>query len=484
MRRRLPALVATVVAGLAVSLVVAGAPRVVLTPADAAVPPPTGEYDAAVSMPVEDPYYPAKGDPGVDALHYDLDLSWAPRRGVLTGVATIDLRSVVDQSQLILDLSDALTATEVSLDGAPADFEQQRQHLVVTTAEVLAADSRHQLVVVYAGEPKPSHTRFNRADIAKLGWHTTKDGSTWTMQEPFGAFTWYPVNDHPSDKAFYTATVSAPARMVGVFNGDLLSDTTADGRRITSWQLDSPAASYLVTLAIGDYVRYDDAGPDGVPLSYWLERDHSARELRTARFLPKAMTWLTEHLGPYPFDRAGIVETPGGSAMETQTLLTMSRSVLKTRNRAVVLHELAHHWYGDTVTPDSWKDLWLNEGWAMYTQLRWEAEHDGMPMRYWRSYLAEADGLFRRQYGPPGEFDRRDFATIGVYYCGALMIDQLRKKIGSEAFADLWREWPQQHLDSNADRTDWIAWASARSGVDLEPFITEWLTSEKTPVLL
>ena len=451
--------------------------------ADAA-PPAAGEYDAAVSQPVEDPYYPSKGDPGFDALHYDLDLSWAPRTRTLAGVATIAFRSAADQDQLTLDLSSALTASAVTLDGAPVPYEQQGQHLLVDTVVPLPTGSRHELVVDYTGIPTPYHAEFTRPDVSSLGWHTRKDGSTWTMQEPFGAFTWYPVNVHPSDKAFYSATVSAPERMVGVFNGDLVDDTTADGRRVTSWELESPAASYLVTLAIGDYVHYEDESASGVPITYWLDRQHTDKMLKVARFLPDAMTWLEAHLGPYPFDRAGIVTTQGGSGMETQTLITLNEGILQGNARNVVLHELAHHWYGDTVTPDNWKDLWLNEGWAMYAQIRWESRSGYTTMHDWREYIEAIDQFDRRHYGPPAEYDRRDFGTNGVYLSGALMIDQLRKKIGAQAFADLWREWPQQHLDSNADRGDYIAWASARTGVDLEPFITEWLTSETTPDLL
>ena len=471
-----------VVAGV-LTLVLAGSTTTVS--ASAATPPPPGDYDAALSQPVEDPYYPAKGDPGVDTLHYGLDLRWMPSKRRLVGVATIALRSVVDQEQLTLDLSSALTATDVTLDGTGTTFSQDGNHLVVD-APGMTADSRHDLVVDYRGEPQPFHTRFIREDISTLGWHTRKDGSAWTMQEPFGAFTWYPVNDQPSDKAFYDTTISVPDRsghLVGVSNGRLVSDTTTAGRRVTTWELDSPAASYLTTLAIGDYVEYDDEGPGGVPVSYWLLRGHSPGELRVARFLPEAMEWLEKHLGPYPFDRAGIVETKGGSGMETQTLITLDDSVLKNNGRDVVLHELAHHWYGDTVTPDSWKDLWLNEAWAMYAQIRWEAHSGQSTMHYWRAYLAASDGYLRRAYGPPGEYRPRAFATNGVYLSGALMVDQLRKKIGPAAFADLWREWPQQHLDSNADRDDFISWASARTGVDLRPFVTRWLTSRTTPHL-
>jgi aminopeptidase N len=454
-----------------------------LLPAAAAPPLDTGQYDAAISQPVDDPYYPSKGDPGFDALHYDLDLSWAPRLRELSAVATITFRSVVDQDRLTLDLSRDLTADAVTLDGITVPASQTGDHLFVDTMAPLPADSDHELTIEYSGRPGPYRTSFTRRDIRNLGWHTKKDGSVWTMQEPFGAFTWYPVNDHPSDKAFYDATVSVPERMAGVFNGELVDDTTAGGRRTTSWHLASPSASYLVTLAIGDYLHYTDQSASGVPISYWLLQGHTQKMLDVARFLPKAMTWLEKHLGPYPFDRAGLVGVRGGSAMETQTLITMNEGFLQYGARNVVLHELAHQWYGDTVTPDNWKDLWLNEGWAMYAQMRWESDAGVQSMRDWRRAMRINDRFLRKFNGPPGEYQRRDFATDTVYLCAAYMIDQLRTKVGPKAFADLWREWPQQHLNSNVDRDDYIDWASERTGMDLRAFITEWLTSEKTPHL-
>lgn len=468
----------------ATSAVAVAAAGAAVLPATAVPPVVPGEYDAAVSDPEEDPYYPSKGDPGFDALHYDLDLRWAPKRSRLSGTTTIQLRSAADQDQLTLDLSKELTASAVTLDGVPVTFTQDGNHLVVDTVVPLPEDSRHELVIDYAGVPKPHRTDFSRSDIRHLGWHTKPNGTTWTMQEPFGAFTWYPVNDHPSDKAFYDATISVPAPMVGVFNGNLVEDTTVDGRRVTSWELTSPAASYLITTAIGHFRHYEDESAGGVPISYWLERDHTPKMLRVARFVPEAMAWLEARLGPYPYDRAGIVATRGGSGMETQTLITLNQRILQYGGRGVILHELAHHWYGDTVTPDNWKDLWLNEGWAMYAQWLWEIDAGYYTLRELRRYLAEVDGRMRRQDGPPGEFHRRDFATSSAYYSAGFMIDQLRTKIGKDAFADLWREWPQQHRDSNADRNDYMDWASARTGIDLRPFITRWLTSEKTPRLL
>jgi aminopeptidase N len=437
--------------------------------------------DSAVSTPSEDPYYPAKGDPSVDALHYGLRLHWSPRTRVLTGRARIRFRAPVAESRIQLDLGKALAVRRVTVDGARRTFSHRGKNLVVQTG-ALTADSRHTLVVAYRGVPKPVRAPSTRRDIRRVGWTTTARGEVWTMQEPFGAFTWYPVNDHPSDKARYDVRVSVPRGMVGVVNGRMTGRRTAGGRTVTQWHLDSPAASYLTTIAIGDYVRYRDRGPHGLPLTYWLPR-RDQRALPELRRSPQLIRWLERRLGPYPFDRLGVVLVPSPSAMETQTLVTMGSPLIANRRdfRAVLLHEYAHQWYGDLVTPDNWPDLWMNEAFAMYLQFRWEASRGGFTMDEVRAVLTERDPALRRKDGPPGAFHRDRFAELCVYHCGALMLDRMNSLLGPDLFGQVLREWPRQHAQQSVDRNDYISWLSERTGRDMGPFVTEWLTSPTTP---
>jgi aminopeptidase N len=302
------------------------------------------------------------------------------------------------------------------------------------------------------------------------------------MQQPFGAFTWYPANDHPSDKATYDVTITAPGDSVGVFNGKLLDRRTVAGRTVTRWHLGSPSASYLTTIAIGNYSRYRDTGPHGLPISYWVEpRDRDLLPL--LRKTPSMIGWLETRLGRYPFRRVGAVVVPSQSAMETQTLVTMGRALGRSPLLFVndLLHEYVHQWYGDSVTPDNWKDVWLNESFAMYVQIRYEVSQGTATMSHWRRTLHDYDQFLRRQYGPPGEFDRSDFGSTNVYFCGAYMLDQLRAKIGNRLFAEVLRTWPAQHRNDNVDRGDWIRWLNGVTQRNLRPFVTTWLTSERTP---
>ncbi len=161
------------------------------------------------------------------------------------------------------------------------------------------------------------------------------------------------------------------------------------------------------------------------------------------------MRWLENRLGRYPFDRAGIVVTPSGSAMETQTMVTFGAQQLPYGNRDVrrtVVHEMAHQWYGDTVTPKDWRDLWMNEGMATYQDTRWAVDQGWTTWRHWQRQWKRDDQLWRDIYGAPGDYHRREFGSINVYYCTALMWDRLRHRLGTATFNRLVRAWPQRHL--------------------------------------
>jgi aminopeptidase N len=458
-----------------------------LTAAALAVPAVAGasasapDYSAAVSRPQADPYYPNRGDPSVDALHYGLEISWDDETRRLTGTARIRLRIPARESVLRLDLSRRLHPETVTLDGAKVSWTHDGAHLVVAAGRVLDRGSRHTLTVTYRGRPAPVDAPVVRGDFDTVGWTVTDSGQVWTMQEPWGALTWYPVNDHPSDKAYYDLRVQTRRDWRGVANGRLVGDEVAGERRTTSWHLASPAAAYLVTVAIGPYQRYTDTGPGGLPVTYWV-RPGDRDKLAGLRRTPGMLHWLEKRLGRYPFDRAGAVVVPSRSAMETQTLVTMGRSVLRGgRGASDLLHEYAHQWYGDSVTPDNWKDLWLNEGFAMYLQIRWEVAKGYRTMESWRRTLESYDQLLRDAYGPPGEYDRQAWGSTNVYYCPALMLDRLRAKIGKKNFATVLRGWPQHHRFGNVHRGGWIRWVNRVTGRDLRPFVHRWLTSQDSP---
>lgn len=436
-------------------------------------------YTAAISHPRADPYYPAEGSTSLDALHYGLDLTWDGDRRELTGTATIRFRATRDESRISLDLLSALHVAGTTLDGATVP-RHHSGHKLSIAAGALTANSRHTLVIRYRGKPHPVAAPATRKDIPDLGWTVQPNGQAWTLQEPFGAFTWYPVNDQPSDKAFYDITWHTKSAWRGVSNGQLISDTTAGGQRAMHWRLNSPASSYLVTAAIGPYRPYEQTGPHGLPITYWV-RDADTDRLSVLRQTPALLRWLEARVGPYPFDRIGVVVAPTDSSVETQTMVTIGPGVLKSPfGEPTLLHELSHQWYGDAVTPYTWNDLWLNESFAMYLEIRWEIAHYGTGA-YWHRTLNREDQKLRRRYGPPDRYDRTQFASLNVYYCGARMLYRLQSMLGKTRFAAVLRNWPQQRRFGSADTSDWINYLDRTTHRNLRPFAHNWLDSKKSP---
>lgn len=442
-----------------------------------ATPSATTSGPPGSSEPVEDRVYPEVGDPGVDALRYRLDLDWDPETRTLQGRERLRLRATADAERLRLDLAEDLTVARVRVDGRAADFEHTGKDLVV--AHPVRENARHTLAIDYSGTPRPVPAPTRRQDFDTIGWTTTDDGEVWTMQEPYGAYSWYAVNDQPSDKALYDFRIAVPAPWVGVANGRLVARTERDDRTVTRWALDEPAASYLVTVAIGDLEMTEDRSPSGVPITYWTPpgRDDLIERLRRA---PAALTWLEQRLGDYPFDSLGFVVVDSQSGMETQTMITLGDSAYAT-SPEVIVHEIAHQWYGDQVTPVDWRDVWMNEGMAMYLQAAWQDQAAGPPLADTLDEWAEIDEQLRREHGPPADYDPDSFGASNVYTSPALMWDELRKRLGDDLFWRLVREWPAAHDNGNADYDDLTAWWSARSGEDLTGFFDDWLLGSSTP---
>ncbi|GAA1947439.1 M1 family metallopeptidase [Nocardioides panacihumi] len=435
-------------------------------------------YDDARSTPVEDSVYPDVGDPGVDALHYGLRVSWDPASKTLTGHESLLFRATADADHVQLDLAAAMVPTKVTLDGTAAAYTHPGKDLVLQRR--VRAGHDYTLALDYAGTPTPVPAPSTRRDTPRLGLTVDPDGALWTMQEPYGAFTWYAVNDQPSDKAHYDIDVDAPTPMVGVSNGTLTDRSTSGGRTRTSWHLDEPTASYLVTLAVGDYQETKARSGSGVPISYWTTPDDTEL-LNNLQAAPPLLDWLEKKLGPFPFDSLGFVLVDSDSGMETQTMITLGRDPSDSEPDTLV-HEMAHQWYGDLVTPSDWRDVWMNEGMAMYLQGAWQDEDWQLPPGDSLATWVPDEISSRRTAGPPGAYKHDHFAELNVYYGPALMWDALRKMVGDAVFWRLVRDWPAARAERSTGRDDYIRWVSQQTGRDLTSFFDRWLMSARSPL--
>jgi aminopeptidase N len=431
----------------------------------------------AVSDPVEDSVYPAVGDPSVDALHYDLDLTWDPDSRILAGDETLTFRSTGDGDHVQLDLAAPLEVASIRVDGKKAAFRHKAKNLVVTGR--FAKDRQYVLRIAYRGAPHPVPAPTTRRDFSTTGFTVTSDGAAWTMQEPYGAYSWYAVNDQPSDKAFYDFTLTVPSPWTGVANGVMTSRKVVDGSTVTDWHLDSRTSSYLVTVAFGDYKMSKDTSSQGTPLTYWVPRSWAPYTDRV-EYAAEALDWVEGKLGPYPFSSLGVLLVDSRSGMETQTMITLGATSYTTA-RETIVHEIVHQWYGDEVTPSDWRDLWMNEGMAMYLQFVWEAETTDTPIEDLLRAAVPYERASRRVNGPPADYDPRTFGEIQVYYGPALMWDEIRRRVGDEKFWAMVRDWPNHDKDGTVDRDEYLPWIEKQTGTELSDLFNGWLFAKESP---
>ncbi|MDA0637395.1 M1 family metallopeptidase [Nonomuraea sp. MCN248] len=434
-------------------------------------------YSKGLSRPVRDPIYPAYGNPSIDVLHYGLKLAWRPDRRSLAGTATLTVRAVKPIKEIRLDFGRALKIDHVTVGGERARPRHTGDDLTIPLPATLATDKNVRLVVRYHGVPKPHSSGQRRPDLARLGLRSAADGSAWALQEPFGAFTWFPVNDHPSDEALYDIAITVPKGWAGVAHGTY-QGRSVRGRAVTyRWRSTDPVASYLTVFTVDRYRLHRAKGPRGIPITYWVRGDEGPRALKAARRMPELLRWMEKKAGPYPFPSAGLVAT-SDSGMETQQMITLGGEYLTP---AVVLHELAHHWFGNSVGPRTWKDVWLNEGFAMYFEIQWTADHSPGSMDQHIARARADERLARAMAGPPGDYRRDSFAAGNVYYGPALMLHEIRKRIGDKRFFAMTRAWAQEHRNTSQDRASFTAWVNRHTGENLTQLIDAWLDSPTTP---
>ena len=440
--------------------------------------PAVPSYSAGRSQPVADPVYPDFGNPAIDVLHYQLVLRWAPSTRTLSGTATLAIRATRDIDEIRLDFARPLRADSVTVDGRAARATHRGNDLIIGAGQRLARDARVDVAVRYHGRPASLPGPMVRKDISAVGFNVRPDGSVFALQEPYGALTWYPVNDQPSDEALYDVSLTVPRGWAGVSNGVLRSTSGGGGKVTYSWHAADPMASYLVALGIDRYQKHRATGPHGLPVSYWIRPGDRAWALPLLRKTPQMLAWLEKRFGRYPFATAGVFAIREDTGMETQTMVTLGRNIPAED----LLHELAHQWFGDSVGPRTWREIWLNEGFATYVQfLLYDVEVLGQSRTQILAGMRRLDGQLRRDHGPPGHYKPGHFASSNVYFPPALMLHEIRKEIGDKKFFAMMRAWAQQHRNVEADRKLFTSWLDRNTGRNLTPLVNRWLDSPTTP---
>ncbi|MEU4770428.1 M1 family metallopeptidase [Micromonospora sp. NPDC023644] len=463
-RRIRPALAVAVVAALAFAACTEGDERGDLRP---------GAADLA------DPYVPGAGNGGYDVAGYRLAVRYDPATDRLAGRAAVTATATTGLSRFNLDLA-GLDVSRVAVDGRSAGSARDGDELVVTPRDGLSRGARFTVEVDYSGVPAA------RADgqLGSGGFLHTADGAI-ALGQPWSAATWFPVNDHPSDKATYDIEVTVPDGLAALSNGVPGERSSADGWTTWRWAERAPMASYLTTLVIGDYRVHSGthAGRPmvtAVPASLPATGPEAASLARTGEIAD----FLASRFGPYPFDSyGGVVVTDGriGYALETQSRPVYGPGFFRggRPNLGVVAHELAHQWFGNSVALSRWSDIWLNEGFASYAEWLWE-EHDGGRTAQRNFELEYAATDWSRPSVDPG---RSRLFGSAVYKRGALAVHALRRTVGDDAFFRILRTWTAERRGGNATTDDLVALAERVSGKPLRPLFDAWLVGGSAPAL-
>ena len=428
---------------------------------------------------IGDPYFPDLGNGGYDAQHYHIDLDVDMELNEISGSTTIEAVATQELSSLNLEFL-GLQIDQLSVGGATAQYERNEGELTIFLPEILDSGQSFLVEVQYHGTP--GEGLGSNLPEYSIGWGYYNEGEgVYVAGEPTGSSYWYPVNEHPLDKATYSYTITVDQPYVVAANG-LLQDTIDEGDKTTyEWEAEFPMASYLTTIAIGEFDVQNIAGPNGLPIRNYFGVDVPQSVRDDFARIPEMIAYFNEIFGPYPFEAAGVVvhDADFGFSLETATLVVFGRSFT---DEYVVAHELSHQWFGDSVGLARWQDIWLNEGFATYASALWEEHAYGSDkldekVRGFYEGMAFGQDLFP----PPGDPGPDALFNGSVYERGALTLHALRLAVGDEAFFNILRTYFARYENSNATTDDFIAVAEEVSGQELSDLFDAWLYQEPLP---
>jgi aminopeptidase N len=418
-----------------------------------------------------DPYFPQDGNGGYDVSRYDVTVTLDPADPAgFTGDTTVHATATQDLDRFNLDL-EGFTVGGVTVDGVAARAARSGAHeLVVTPAATVRKGATFAVRVTYSGAP-----------VGK-SWHQLTSGGVSVTGEPHSATAWFPVDDHPSDKAALHLTATVPTGWTVVGNGRPGPTTEQGGRTTFRWNEDSPIVSYATTMSVDRFTVRTSALPDGTPVINAYGQGAEPTPASEA-LVPQAMDFLTRTFGPYPFTSTGsvVVNPVNGDdslALETQTRPTYTGGFFD----ASAVHELAHQWWGDSVSFTDWRDGCLAECFAQYAGQLWDEDQNGAdPDEGYRSIVAENKDkpeYWKVRLYDPGADRPLDGA---LYERGPLMLHALRRTVGDKVFFPMLRDFLAAHRHGNASWPQFEAFAAKASGQDLTGFFNAWARGSTVP---
>lgn len=440
------------------------------------------DRDAVGAAGIGDPYFPKYGNGGYRVRHYDIRVSFNPKTERLGGTTVVKARATQRLTRFNLDLM--LNASKVTVDGERARFWQRTHELIVRPKRAIRNGERMRIRVEYAGVPK----RIGHHGIRP--WITTPDGAV-ALGEPEIAAWWFPSNDHPADKATFDLRITVPRGRQAISNGRLAGVRRTAAKSTWHWVMPDPMATYLAFAAMGRYDLLRGKTRTGRPYLYAVAKGLGDRAKRRAkaslRKTARVTPFLVQRFGPYPFGPIGGVVPNGsiGYALENQTRPVYDPGFFENGGgESLIVHEMAHQWFGDAVAVKRWKHIWLNEGFATYAEWLWSGHHGRRTAheRFHRLYDRHGadDGFWNLKIGDPGP--NRLFHGP-VYDRGSMALHALRLRVGTKPFFRIARQWAHRNADGLGTTPELKRLAERVSGTQLDGLFRAWLFSSNRPPL-
>jgi aminopeptidase N len=442
----------------------------------------------ALGLPTLADTYPRQ--PGIDALHYAFRLTLSDETDEIVGEATMDLRFIKDGlTEFTLDLTSVvdgkgMLVSEVTSGGAAVKYTHQADRLRLTLASPAKAGERRQFIVRYRGIPKSG---------LRIGKNKHGERTFFSLNWPNLAQQWLPIIDHPYEKATTEFIITAPAKYQVVANGLLQEETDlGDGRRLTHWKQSVPISSWLNAIGVAQFATRHLGQARGIPLQTWVfhqDRDHGIATFDVP--VRQAIEFFSEHIGPYPYEKLGNVQAAGlgGGTEHASAIFYGENSVTNRPATGLVAHEIAHQWFGNSITEKDWDDVWLSEGFATYFTLLFTEHYQGRDA-FVAGVKRSRDRVLDTEKRLPGKAiihdnlsDMRQVLNQLVYQKGGWVLHMLRYQISTEKFWAGIRDYYKRYRDSNASSDDFRKVMEENSGADLAWFFQQWLKRPQSPVI-
>ncbi len=430
----------------------------------------------------------------IDVLHYRLQVGLTLDQPRVAGTVTIAFETLAEVNAVMIDAFENLQIDAVRFDGAAREFVRARRSITLNFASPLPSNRQFTVAIDYHGDPT-SGTDEIAMLTARHGTGFNNAPVIATLSEPYGSPSWWPCVDNPSDKATAEIEATVPQQFVVASNGTLTRTEPVAGDKVAYfWREDYPIATYLVSVAITNYEKFEDSytsldGQKSMPLVYYVYPEHMEKAQQKFGVTRTAMEIFAPLFGEYPFldEKYGMAEFPWTGAMEHQTMTSMGAGVISSETntgRSIIAHELAHHWWGDLVTMKTWDDIWLNEGFATYSEVL-----------FFERFLNLAPGQIMKESYDDNKVDGRLAGTVyaentrnpfddtgAIYGKGAWVLHMLRHVMGDQKFFDALKLYAQRYAFSNASTADFRQVCEELHGSPLDWFFEQWVYAPGRPI--